>query len=336
MRAVFYFSGSIYTMDTLSISLNSANVTNIYGYSLDGDGDGNPGDDISFLYTTLMLADYDSSGAIEVGDLSRFVSEWDQGNTYLELGPFVGNVPHLSVQPDGQYNIEDIMGFIMEGNWSLTNSNTALVEWDTFGESILLEGRDDSLFISIPSTALAYEVQIKYDPQAISFTLPQDLSDIQLSHDAKERGLLTLMAAGSDNESISIPAAFRSSKHHEEILVSFRAMGSDNDVVTQITKQAVIEYIPREFALHQNYPNPFNPNTTIVFEVPESSHIRLDLYDLLGRHVRTLVNEEMPIGLKTIVWDSLDERGIPVAAGIYFYKMEAGTFSKTMKMILLK
>ncbi|MBT3590441.1 MAG: T9SS type A sorting domain-containing protein, partial [Candidatus Marinimicrobia bacterium] len=94
--------------------------------------------------------------------------------------------------------------------------------------------------------------------------------------------------------------------------------------------------IPEVFALHQNYPNPFNPTTTIRYDLPEPTQVRIHIVDIIGRKVSTIVNEHQNPGFKSVVWDALDEFGSPVGAGMYFYIIEAGEFQQTRKMILLK
>jgi hypothetical protein len=89
--------------------------------------------------------------------------------------------------------------------------------------------------------------------------------------------------------------------------------------------------IPTEFALEQNYPNPFNPVTEIRFEVPVSSFVMLTVYDVLGREVATLVNGMQDAGNKSVSWDASN-----YPSGMYFYRMNAGTFTETRKLILLK
>ena len=88
---------------------------------------------------------------------------------------------------------------------------------------------------------------------------------------------------------------------------------------------------PAEFVLHQNYPNPFNPTTTIRFDLPEESHAYMDLYDILGRRVRVLIDEEKPAGTHSFM---LDATGL--ASGVYFYRMKVGNEIKTQKMLLAK
>ncbi|MEA2063413.1 MAG: FlgD immunoglobulin-like domain containing protein [Gemmatimonadota bacterium] len=96
--------------------------------------------------------------------------------------------------------------------------------------------------------------------------------------------------------------------------------------------------LPRAFALEQNTPNPFNPSTTIEFSVPEGRMIQvsLDVYDLRGRLVRSLVADTREPGTYNVHWDGTDKSGRRVASGVYFYRIKAGTFVQTRKMIILK
>ena len=89
--------------------------------------------------------------------------------------------------------------------------------------------------------------------------------------------------------------------------------------------------LPTEFSLSQNYPNPFNPTTEINFALPKASNVRLDIYNIMGQKVATLVNRHLEAGFHTAVWD-----GTRVASGIYLYRLDADDFVDTKKMILLK
>jgi hypothetical protein len=93
---------------------------------------------------------------------------------------------------------------------------------------------------------------------------------------------------------------------------------------------------PTVFALHSNYPNPFNPATRITYDVPQETHIRLTVYDLLGSEVSTLVNQIEQPGFKTIIWNGRDHSGRPLSSGIYISRLETKTFSFSKKMLLLK
>jgi len=89
-------------------------------------------------------------------------------------------------------------------------------------------------------------------------------------------------------------------------------------------------------ALHGNYPNPFNPETTIRFDLKDAVPVTLEIYNLKGQLVRTLVREDMPAGRHSIVWNSLDSNNRKVSSGIYFYRLRAGSYVSTRKMVLME
>jgi hypothetical protein len=93
---------------------------------------------------------------------------------------------------------------------------------------------------------------------------------------------------------------------------------------------------PLIFTLMQNYPNPFNPTTTIAYDLPKAGHVRLVIYDVLGRRIRTLVDKQEQAGRLQTAWDGTDERGLPVAGGVYFCRMQTGDYSRVIKMALVR
>lgn len=103
---------------------------------------------------------------------------------------------------------------------------------------------------------------------------------------------------------------------------------------TDVDDQA--EGLPFAYELKTNHPNPFNPLTIIEFAIPVRSHVRILVYDLLGRKIRTLVDKEHSAGRHTIIWNGRKNNGEPAASGIYFYTIKSGDFVDTKRMILLK
>jgi len=94
--------------------------------------------------------------------------------------------------------------------------------------------------------------------------------------------------------------------------------------------------LPTRFGLSQNYPNPSNPETNIAYQLPVTCEVRLAIYNLAGQLVKTLVSGRKEAGYHTAHWDGRDNLGKQVASGIYFYRLQAGKFSQTKKMVLLK
>jgi hypothetical protein len=116
---------------------------------------------------------------------------------------------------------------------------------------------------------------------------------------------------------------------------SLRVVERDPSVGVEAKDLTIIT--PDDYKLDQNYPNPFNTATTISFTLPIKDRISLKVYDLLGREVRTLINnEEYDRGVSRIVWDGKDNAGKQAATGVYFYTLRFGNFEKTHKMTLLK
>ena len=100
--------------------------------------------------------------------------------------------------------------------------------------------------------------------------------------------------------------------------------------------QKSIDGVPTEFVLHRNYPNPFNPTTTISFELPQASTVQLEVFDMMGRKVATLVDGELAAGIHQAQWNARSDAGAKVASGVYLYRITAGEFTSVQNMLLLK
>ena len=100
-------------------------------------------------------------------------------------------------------------------------------------------------------------------------------------------------------------------------------------------RSALATKVPARFALHQNQPNPFRRTTTIAFDLPVTSSVKLDVFDLLGRKVATLAEGEHPAGAHTVEYALREAGGAPLRAGIYVYRLRAGTFEHQRKLTVL-
>ena len=107
------------------------------------------------------------------------------------------------------------------------------------------------------------------------------------------------------------------------------------DLGTAVDEESTTQ-LPAEFRLEQNVPNPFNPSTSIAFALPERSHVRLDVYNILGQRVRTLVDDILPPGCHSVNFDGNDGNGRPLATGIYLYVIKTDRFAQSRKMLLMK
>lgn len=117
----------------------------------------------------------------------------------------------------------------------------------------------------------------------------------------------------------------------------YPAIGSFNTGKSGLTSvEPEHQVIPANFILEQNYPNPFNPSTRINYAIPKDNFVTVKVYDMLGREVNTLVNEYRNAGSYSVVWNGEDNSGQKVASGTYIYRITAGSFVATKKMVLLK
>jgi hypothetical protein len=108
--------------------------------------------------------------------------------------------------------------------------------------------------------------------------------------------------------------------------IGFTIVGNDDTDIIPVTATM----------LHNAYPNPFNPETTIAFDLKDVSNVRLDIFNIKGQKVNTLLDRTMPQGAHTVVWEGKDLRGNSVPSGIYFYRLSTGNYTETRKAVLMK
>lgn len=107
--------------------------------------------------------------------------------------------------------------------------------------------------------------------------------------------------------------------------------------VTGVEDQGPLaQRLPDKFQLLQNYPNPFNSGTNISYQLAESGQVLLRIFNVTGQTVKTLVDESQPAEFYAVRWDGRDDRGLPVASGVYFCYLQAGRFAQSRKMILVR
>ena len=134
------------------------------------------------------------------------------------------------------------------------------------------------------------------------------------------------------------PASF----YHSYLLQSGTWQLINSDLFIRVLTEKTTEVheglttLPKVFMLGPNYPNPFRGQTVIKYALPKDAHVTLEIYDITGRKVKTLVNSFEKAGWKTAIWNGTNERGEKVKSGIYFYRMKADKFLKTRKMVFVK
>ncbi len=174
----------------------------------------------------------------------------------------------------------------------------------TFGESTPLE----------PGTGLLLKAWFTVDPSTPDTTIEIDTAAFA----GVQQTVLILTAVDGNREVVPI-------YHKGTMQISVATDVNDGE-----------NLLPQSFALGQNYPNPFNPTTYIEFALPRASDVRLDIYDITGRLVRTLVDQPMAAGDHRVEFDGRSSSGVQIATGVYFYRIQAGDYKATRKMLLMK
>jgi parallel beta-helix repeat protein len=202
---------------------------------------------------------------------------------------------------------------------------------------------------------LGHEYRIAFDPRQLTVV------DVRLTDAAKDAMLQwNVVDAGAGRELAIALASAELLPVEGAVVVEVRAsteLESGADIPfdfsyvrlneQELTESAVsaggragVGNLPTQYGLGQNSPNPFNPTTVISYDVPAAAgtgvHVLLNVYDVAGRLVRTLVDRSDVPGAYKVVWDGTDNRGQAVGTGVYFYRIEAGSFRATKKMLLLK
>ena len=194
-----------------------------------------------------------------------------------------------------------------------------------------------------------YGFTVNYDGTALEFVKATtennrlgegDLAQLQVL--VQTDGEVALGAFGEtlSEGDVELSLIFRSKVEIEQSLIEVRAgeLRDGNYALNQIASLGVVsvETRPEAFALLNNYPNPFNPETTIKYHLPEAAQVKLEIYNMVGQVVRTLVQTHQNAGRYVVQWDAANDNGQSLASGIYLYRIQAGDFHEVKKMLLLK
>ena len=206
------------------------------------------------------------------------------------------------------------------------------------------------IHISDDQNIYSFKIEMEYDETAMEFE-EIEMSDMENSFIIKskdESGLLQIVGARTlaDNiEGIFGNIVFNVlDTNIEELEVSVNYLrwnenqASENVLVATFTNStlSIDETAPQQFALYDNYPNPFNPSTRLSYDIAEQVRVNITIFDAVGREVIKLFDGIQNPGFQNVVWNGKDQFGQNVPAGIYIYRMNAGGFISTKKMVLLK
>ncbi|HOP06245.1 MAG TPA: cohesin domain-containing protein [candidate division Zixibacteria bacterium] len=221
----------------------------------------------------------------------------------------------------------------------------------------MFSGAEDVMTVrsELPTDIAGVELEIQYDPYSVELgapTLSDDISGMALTSRDDGNGVMKALVyftnpyrvddqigAGTVNM-LQVPIKARSDIEAgdlSKVSLHRALLSTSNSMAVKV--EGIDTPLPGSFVLSQNYPNPFNPTTTIQFSIDGSSggsNVKLDVYNILGQNVKTLIDEVMSAGHHQVTWDGSDHHGKRVASGVYLYKLTVGQDSQTKKMLLLK
>jgi hypothetical protein len=273
-----------------------------------------------------------------------------------EMTPFERKAGDMN--QDGEVNILDAATMVLE----ILGLRAKMVATTTpAGRAELLlptvvHGTEDQvvfpLVVTTTEKILAVQFTLRYDPERlkpIALTTTERTNGMQLMYNDLGNGQLRAVLISWSGQTIPpgtgslIDITFQRLREAaeptmvrvEELLL----VGLDGQIIQPVmtgVETAIGAPLPTAYALGQNYPNPFNSQTVIRYDLPEPGEIRLDILSLSGQVIRRLVQIRQPAGRYQVVWDGCDGAGHPVSSGVYFYRLQAGYFMDTKKMLLIR
>ena len=300
---------------------------------------------------SYLLGDMDYDGDVDLGDITVLGAAYGTVdgpppyNNECDVGPTDDYSGAGIPQTDNIVGFEDLMIFAL--NYDITISKiptgsggaVAVLSWYKSAE------RTWSLVLSKPCQDLkGLQLSADLPADAVSAVAAGALLGAQevpyFLQNVPKHGLdlgLAVLGGGASivGEGELLRVLLNGDYDLSEIELVLRSTANE-PVEFEFAATSGIPEIPTVYDMSANYPNPFNPMTKIRYDLPEPQLVRLVVYAVDGRRIATLVNEAMPAGSHEVVWQGRSDEGELVASGIYFFRIEAGTFSKTGKMTLLK
>jgi hypothetical protein len=299
-------------------------------------GDVSQNDDVS-LYDASLVLKY-LVGTETLDEAQLVVADVTQDTT----------ISALDATAIAQYVVEIIDELPVDNTQNLSGGGEFVINEDEFSPGNLLE---IPVLLTGGNNLLSFEFDISYDSDIVTFenvewseminhfTIEENTEDGSIRFAGMgttpdgEEGVFTtvslFVASNFNGESLDVTvnrSRINESEPIEDLVITFTntALGVDANA------------IPKVYGLRQNYPNPFNPTTQIKYDLPEDALVTINIYDLTGRSIKSLVNSNQSAGYRSIQWNATNNLGEPVSAGMYIYMIQAGEFRQTKKMVLLK
>ncbi len=296
-------------------------------------------------FLTGLPADYNSDGLVNYEDFGIFRNLWYSSDAaYInshDLFPRAGMPPNMIVEPDGQFGYDELMNLVYMWNWSHNQidrlSGKVLVNTGAISE---ISVQNHVIACAVADGAISGQVVLHYDPLLVAVSTSGRTGDeaLILNKVNPEIGLAIVEFLQIGDKSITALNFNHDPLKRQNYIVQldYSYLDQQGVVIAAGNQLLDIAAVPDKYALLQNYPNPFNPVTTINYDLPEAVNVVLTIYDITGRQVIRLVDEQQVAGYKSVRWNGRNSSGRLVSAGMYFYSIAAGDFSAVKKMVLLK
>ena len=292
-------------------------------------------DSIQVHFETRMLGDYNDNLIIDIDDITNFAEEWPS----VDIAPVFGSPPFFVLAPDDTTNLRDAMAFSKMWRWSNQENISLSNQRLQIGQPLSIKPTNKGFVLTLPHSTRSGEIEIISSIQNVTL-MNEVLSDngLILSNYNQTRGsyhiVFALYELSTKNEETKFNFLLNDSRH--EMVLNYIFFDLDKKIQSSGTTKLLEKLTPANYALHANNPNPFNPVTSIPYDIFEIGPTKIIIYDLMGRNVRTLINEEISAGFHSVIWDGRDDLGKPLASGVFVVRMICGSFTAAQKLLLLK
>ncbi len=306
---------------------------------------GNQSDLITTGFTTYtqMLGDYDLDWDVDVEDLNAFVNAWPNAGveTTVDIGPATGSSPYLIPSFDNLNDINDLSVF--SRNWLWTKSQAKSSSDDLNIKHIDFEAEmiGNQIIIELPENITAGRFEFGNEGNQYIFNAQNKQGYLVLENDSEEEEYYELEFGILSSNDKKLIINIDGAKISNNIQFNYQLFSKDG-----LAGSGMMELRnPDEFKLYQNYPNPFTNQTTIMYDIPSLMvnivDVEINIYNTLGKLVRTIDEGDKGAGQHTTIWDGKNDDGENVSSGVYFYQLRSkvdgqSDYNKTKKMVIVR
>ncbi len=306
---------------------------------------------------TKALADFNADGQINGADLAAYVFSWSSPDSSVgaDMYPYSGTTPIVTVTPDDNLNINDLIVF--QDMWNYYAENRGLPKSVNYNfddadsrESVKFKKGENKFDFNIDlkrKDLTAVSAEIHFNPAVFKIDslkfIPEDgtTNNIVFAYQDTVKGVVRIdfsNLSGKVGSEYSIISKIRTEldrdNNEDSLLIVYKGYDKHFNQAVSGAKVYTLQEVPNKFMLYQNYPNPYNPTTTIEFDVASKSKVSLKVYNILGQEVATIINKVMEPGSYKTKFNAFSTKTL--ASGVYFYRIVAGKYVSTKKMLLLK